>query len=193
MAYLKQLGAARAPADCGCASPSRSRARPARALRRDANELAGGCGSTCAYLDPPYNQHSYFANYHVWETIVRNDAPGHYGVACKREDVRDDEERVQLAPHGVGRAAGLIERLPTRGWWSPSRTRASTTWRTSARCWRSGLRRPVAIDSKRYVGARIGIHNPAGERVGSVSHLRNTEVVFVCGPRRAAVERAAAA
>ena len=29
---------------------------------------------------------------------------------------------------------------------------------------------------------RIGIHNPQGERVGTVSHLRNTEVLFVCGP-----------
>jgi adenine-specific DNA-methyltransferase len=42
------------------------------------------------------------------------------------------------------------------------------------------------------VGARIGIHNPAGERVGRVSHLRNTEVVFVCGPNRAAVEECVA-
>ena len=23
-----------------------------------------------AYLDPPYNQHRYFTNYHVWETLV---------------------------------------------------------------------------------------------------------------------------
>jgi adenine-specific DNA-methyltransferase len=39
------------------------------------------------------------------------------------------------------------------------------------------------------VGASIGIHSPAGERVGSISHLRNTEMVFVCGPSREAVER----
>ena len=41
------------------------------------------------YLDPPYNQHRYFGNYHIWETLVRWDAPEHYGVACKRIDVRD--------------------------------------------------------------------------------------------------------
>ena len=28
-----------------------------------------------AYLDPPYNQHSYLGNYHVWETLVRWDEP----------------------------------------------------------------------------------------------------------------------
>ena len=38
------------------------------------------------YLDPPYNQHRYFTNYHVWETLVRWDAPEHYGIACKRVD-----------------------------------------------------------------------------------------------------------
>src|SRR6185503_395914 len=42
----------------------------------DANRLASELGDVeLAYLDPPYNQHSYAGNYHVWETIVRNDAP----------------------------------------------------------------------------------------------------------------------
>ena len=37
----------------------------------------------------------------------------------------------------------------------------------------------LAFDSKRYVGAQIGIHNPRGEKVGRVSHLRNVEYVVV--------------
>ena len=41
----------------------------------------------------------------------------------------------------------------------------------------------LGFDSKRYVGAQIGIHNPKGERVGRVSHLRNTELIAICGPR----------
>ena len=45
------------------------------------------------YLDPPYNQHRYFTNYHVWETLVRWDEPEHYGIACKRADARDDDTR----------------------------------------------------------------------------------------------------
>jgi adenine-specific DNA-methyltransferase len=40
----------------------------------------------------------------------------------------------------------------------------------------------LAFDSKRYVGAQIGIYDPNGRRVGRVSHLRNTEYVFVAGP-----------
>jgi adenine-specific DNA-methyltransferase len=41
----------------------------------------------------------------------------------------------------------------------------------------------LGFDSKRYVGAQIGIHNPKGERVGRVSHLRNTELLAIGGPR----------
>ena len=41
------------------------------------------------YIDPPYNQHSFFSNYHVWETLVRWDAPESYGVANKRVDCRE--------------------------------------------------------------------------------------------------------
>ena len=37
----------------------------------------------------------------------------------------------------------------------------------------------IEHDYKRYVGAQIGIHNPKGERVGEVSHLRNLEYVYV--------------
>ena len=48
------------------------------------------------YLDPPYNQHRYFTNYHVWETLVRWDEPEHYGIACKRVDARDDEHAQRL-------------------------------------------------------------------------------------------------
>jgi adenine-specific DNA-methyltransferase len=46
----------------------------------------------------------------------------------------------------------------------------------------------VAVDFKRYVGAQIGIHNPSGEKVGRVSHLRNKEYFFVVSERRDIVE-----
>ena len=42
----------------------------------------------------------------------------------------------------------------------------------------------LGFDTRRYVGAQIGIHGPSGEKVGAVSHLRNTEHVLVAGPRR---------
>lgn len=57
----------------------------------DANQLARRLPeSDLIYLDPPYNQHRYFTNYHIWETLVRWDEPESYGVAQKRVDARDE-------------------------------------------------------------------------------------------------------
>src|SRR5262249_20709700 len=55
-----------------------------------------------------------------------------------------------------------------------------------------GAVRTFSFDSKRYVGAQIGIHDPCGNKVGAVSHLRNHEYLVVAGAS-ADVERAAAA
>jgi adenine-specific DNA-methyltransferase len=41
------------------------------------------------------------------------------------------------------------------------------------------------------VGARIGIHNPKGEKVGAVGRLRNVEYLFVVGERRIEIATAA--
>jgi len=42
----------------------------------------------------------------------------------------------------------------------------------------------LAFDSKRYVGAQIGIHNPTGEKVGEPGKLRNLEYVLIAGDRQ---------
>jgi len=41
----------------------------------------------------------------------------------------------------------------------------------------------LQFDSRRYVGAQIGIHNPKGQRVGTVSHVHNREYVVIAGDR----------
>ena len=47
----------------------------------------------------------------------------------------------------------------------------------------------LEFDSRRYVGAQIGIHDLAGQKVGRVSHLRNVERLAVCGPRAEVLAR----
>jgi adenine-specific DNA-methyltransferase len=42
----------------------------------------------------------------------------------------------------------------------------------------------LAFDSRRYVGAQIGVFNPQGERVGEPTHFHNVEHVLLCGERR---------
>jgi adenine-specific DNA-methyltransferase len=41
----------------------------------------------------------------------------------------------------------------------------------------------LAFDTKRYVGAQIGIHGPTGAKVGEVKRLRNVEYLFLAGER----------
>jgi adenine-specific DNA-methyltransferase len=162
---------------------------PGRAVSGDACALVGSAALPevdVAYLDPPYNQHRYDSNYHVWETIVAWDAPPFYGVACKRDDLRDPERRspfngrrtmpVALAQVVESvRADVVILSYNNESWLSFDELHALCAGR--------GHVAVLAFDSARYVGARIGIHNPAGRKVGTVSHLRNTEYVLVAGDR----------
>ena len=93
---------------------------PGHAVLGDALVMAGALGTfDLAYLDPPYNQHRYFTNYHVWETLVAWDAPEPYGVARKRIDRAGSRhpERLQLqADHARCPALGREPcRLRTAG------------------------------------------------------------------------------
>jgi adenine-specific DNA-methyltransferase len=170
---------------------------PGTVSRMDAGALAASGaldGVDLAYLDPPYNRHSYFSNYHVWETLVRWDAPAHYGVACKREDCRTTKSPFNSARLAWGAYAELVEHLRTpwivasfsdEGFHRPEAITALLAGTGRAV-------RTVAVDAPRYVGARIGIHNGAGERVGTVSHVRNRELLFVAGPDAVVLDAAVA-
>ncbi len=158
-----------------------------RAVRGDVLDvLADLPGVDFAYLDPPYNQHRYFTNYHVWETLVRWDAPEHYGVACKRIDSRDDStasvfNRRRAMPAALARViAGLDARILAVSFSNEGYVPLADL---VAMCEIRGY--PIEVlsfDQRRHVGALIGIHNPAGDRVGTVSHTRNTEYVVLSGP-----------
>jgi adenine-specific DNA-methyltransferase len=197
MAYLKEW-APRAHQDLELRRPDLV-AGSGAAVRGDALELVDGLGMTdLMYLDPPYNQHRYFTNYHVWETLVRWDAPEHYGIACKRADSREEATKSvfnlkrrmpQAFADLVGRvrAEVVVVSYNDEAWLSPEEIVASLRGAGHEDV------RLVAFDSKRYVGAQIGIFNPAGQKVGSVARLRNVEYLFVAGPRAEVVAATAAA
>ncbi|MCC6876009.1 MAG: DNA adenine methylase [Sandaracinaceae bacterium] len=191
MAYLKEWSARshrdlelRVPElveGCGCA------------LELDALEAAGA-DADVAYVDPPYNQHSYLGNYHVWETLVRWDAPATYGIANKRIDCKDRRSpfnrRHEIAPAlerviAALRAKHLVVSFSDEGYLDRDELERMLASR--------GHVRVISIDYKRYVGAQIGIYNLKGQKVGRVSHLRNRELLFLVSPHRAAVDRAAEA
>lgn len=159
------------------------------AIRGDAREVVRTLPPCdLIYLDPPYNQHRYFGYYHIWETLVRWDAPAHYGVACKRADAREAansspfNSRRQIATAlaeviGAARAEVVVVSYNDESWITPEQI---VGWLRDAG---HDTVEQLAFDSRRYIGAQIGIHNPAGAKVGTVSHTRNTEYVFVAGPR----------
>jgi adenine-specific DNA-methyltransferase len=194
MAYLKQW-APRAANDLRLRVPELTPGSGI-ALRGDAATVVDEVPKVdLAYLDPPYNQHRYFTNYHVWETLVRWDSPAHYGVACKRVDSRDASTKSvfnlkRQMPEALGRTIQKVRAevlvvsfsnegyVPLRDLVEMCRARGDTV-------------EVLAFDSRRYVGALIGIHDPAGNKVGAVSHTRNTEYVLVSGPEERVAQMAA--
>jgi adenine-specific DNA-methyltransferase len=159
---------------------------PGQGVRGDACAVATGLGEfDLAYLDPPYNQHRYEANYHIWETLVAWDSPEHYGVACKRTEVRLGERSVFNSRRTMpGALAQVVRDVGAR---LLVLSYNDESWMELDElveiCRVRGHVEVLGFASNRYVGARIGIHNPAGERVGSVGRLRNLEYVLVAGQR----------
>jgi adenine-specific DNA-methyltransferase len=167
-----------------------------RAIQGDVLELAAAMPEVdLAYLDPPYNQHRYFANYHVWETLVRWDAPDSYGIANKRIDVRDDATKsVFNSKKTMASALGqviadlkcetLMLSYNNESWLSRDEL--------AAICAPKGEVAILDFDFKRYVGSLIGVYNKKGDRVSEPTHTRNIEHVVIAGPK-ATVERMLAA
>ncbi len=165
---------------------------PGCAVKGDAVELAPVLGHfDLAYLDPPYNQHRYFTNYHVWETLVAWDAPEAYGVARKRIDARDPATRSvfnskRTMPAALASVVAsvdcdlLVLSYNDEAWLALDELQAICAHPGPA----GRGRRTVAIlafDSARYVGARIGIFDPSGRKVGRVSHVSNRELLVIAG------------
>ncbi len=156
-----------------------------RAFQCDAAELLAHAGPVdLAYLDPPYNQHSYRGNYHVWETIVRNDKPEHYGIACKRVDCRTERSLYNSKPQSWTVFSNLVRSLSAVPWLVVSFSNEGfhapdeiiellAEDRFVAAC---------GVPTRRHVGSRIGIHDHRGKLVGSVSHTMNSEYIFIAGP-----------
>jgi adenine-specific DNA-methyltransferase len=186
MAYLKQW-APRAHRDLALRVPDvlpRAHHGKGQATCLDALRAAQTLEADVAYLDPPYNQHSYLGNYHVWESLVRWDKPEVYGTACKRVDVRERaspyNSRVRFAAAFEAtlqavRAPVLVVSFSNEGYLSREAMEAML-----GRLWGGQAR--VATrehDFKRYVGAQIGIYNPSGTKVGQPGALRNKEYLYI--------------
>lgn len=154
---------------------------PGSVTRMDAAECARSIGPVdLAYVDPPYNQHSYLGNYHVWETLLRSDQPESYGIANKRIDCKTRKSPWNSTRLIRPAFEELVDAIDAR--WlivSFNDEGALTTDEIAEILETKGSVRRMDIEHPRYVGARIGIHNPRGEKVGTVGRTRNTECLFL--------------
>lgn len=159
--------------------PAISRGR-CQALRMDANQAVRQMDVDIAYIDPPYNQHSYLSNYHIWESLVLWDKPEVYGVARKRVDCRarksDYNKRRQHRAIFDELIAGISAPLLLISFNNEGyQSRPELEQLLAAH----GQVFVITRDFKRYVGAQIGVYNPDGDKVGQVSHLRNEEYIYL--------------
>lgn len=178
MAYLKQW-AARAHKPLELRVPALLTGTGV-AWNLDADDAAAQFRGHAAYLDPPYNQHSYRSNYHIWETLVRWDDPEVYGVARKRIDCRTDKSDFNSKRRIADAMHRVLDRLDVdRVVVSFNNEGHLHRDEIEAMLARRGEVHTIELDYKRYVGATIGIHDRTGKKVGSVSHTRNKELLFV--------------
>ncbi len=182
MAYLKAW-APRALQDLSLRVPRllpRAPHGPGAAHRLDAADAARELHADVAYLDPPYNQHNYLRNYHVWESLVLWDKPEVYGRAQKRVDCKERRSDFNLKPRALAALADVVANIRARLLVVSFNDEGFIDRRTlEGLLEQRGRVDVIKVQSRRYVGARIGIYNPSGEKVGSVSHLTNHELVYV--------------
>ena len=163
-----------------------------KSIMADANDVVAKLPEVdLAYLDPPYNQHRYFGNYHIWETLVRWDSPEYYGIANKRVDTRNQINKSAFnskltMPEALRRlisdlkAKTLVLSYNNESWLS----RRDLT----EMCSRFERVEILDFDFKRYVGSQIGGYNQSGELVGRPGAKRNLEHIVLAGSKQT-VER----
>ena len=182
MAYLKQW-AARSYNDIElrfpAVQPSVAGGR-CMATQGDAEVVSAKIDADLVYLDPPYNQHSYLGNYHIWESLVLWDKPSVYGIACKREDCRTRKSAFNGKRAIFPAMEAVLNNIKTKALVVSFNNEAYIS-RLEMEGLLKGRGKLTVIEMThdRYVGARIGIYNPSGEKVGKVGHLKNSEYLYV--------------
>ena len=151
-----------------------------QAYQMDANQLVKELDPVdIIYIDPPYNQHSYLGNYHIWESLCIWDKSEHYGVACKRVDTKVKKSDYNMKRKSLLAMQDLVGNLKCKT--------AIISFNNEGYIPRDDMELLLnkygnlnvkEIDYKRYIGAKIGIHNKKGTKVGKVSHLLNKEYIY---------------
>ncbi len=154
---------------------------PCIASHLDAVTAASVLKADVAYLDPPYNHHSYLSNYHIWETLIAWDHPTVYGMAQKRVECREKKSAFNTKAGFKTALQTVIAALDAQALVVSFNDEGYVT--RDELVTMLSTRGPVSVvehtGHQRYVGAKIGIYSPSGHKVGAVSHTENTEFLFI--------------
>jgi len=178
MAYLKNWSK-RSFNDLELRMPNLSKGKGV-AIIGDAKESAK-MPADLAYIDPPYNQHNYLGNYHIWETICLWDKPEVYGKAQKRADVKTRKSNFNSKKRIFDEFKAVIDNLSAPKTLVSFNNEGYLTKNQILSILESKFNNIdiIEVPYKRYVGAKIGIHNKEGEKVGEISHTDNVELLFM--------------
>ncbi len=178
MAYLKKY-AKRALTPLELKVPAMLEGGHCKAFQGDAFDCLQSNSADLVYLDPPYNQHNYLGNYHIWETIALWDSPETYGVACKRSDIKEKRSPFN-SKVGYHRAfQGLIEACQAKYILTSFSDEGFLSKDTLLEVLSSKGETSIFDHAyRRHVCADIGRTNKHGDRKGDVVK-KNTEFLII--------------
>lgn len=155
-----------------------------KALNLDVNKDMSGLPEVdLVYMDPPYNQHSYADNYHIWETLVLWDKPEVYGKANRRVDLKKYKSDFNSKPKSGPAISKLISELKTKYILMSFSNEGFLTKDSIISSLESRFETSyIGIDYKRYIGSQIGVYNNLGQKVGIEGPTHNKEYLFLAGP-----------
>ena len=152
------------------------------AHKLDARVAASSLKADIFYLDPPYNQHSYLGNYHIWETLVLWDKPEVYGKAMKRKDVKKRKSPFNSKRLAVTELSEVIKRIDAKtiivsfnneGYVSKDEIE------NILKDWAGpGQVLTQQLGHKRHVCSQIGIYDLSGKKRGTPGKKQNIEYIF---------------
>jgi adenine-specific DNA-methyltransferase len=150
--------------------------------KEDANKLAKELDCDLVYCDSPYNQHSYYGNYHIWETIVKWDNPETFGTVHKRVDVKENKSdynsKVKIGPafedliSSLNNVKYLLISFNDEGFMKREQLENLLIKNN-----RSVITKEIDYD--RHPCAKLGVYNQKGIKVGVPTHTKNKELLIL--------------
>jgi len=150
------------------------------AYKQDATKLASKIFPDLFYLDPPYTTHNYYSYYHIWETIIRNDAPEVYGITNRRKDTRQHKSLFNSIRTAKNEMKMLLEKISSHYILISYNNEGIIPEDVMiAMCQEVGHTMIRRIDYKRNVMCDIGRFGSDGKRRSEKNKIKNMEYLFL--------------